>query len=328
MTKKQKQNLIKGILTVVCLAVLALIWFVFPKDEAPSTDGISSQSNQSSIVQDDSQGDGGQKPNDPDNDAPSEAVEFHFIDVGQGDATLIKVGDKNILIDTGDAGARDELFAYLDSHEVTEIEYFVVTHFDSDHFANGTKLLDEYDVKNVIVPEQVKTTKMYETFIAKLDEQVIDGKIEVYNANTMIGEKLNIEDLELTILAPLKNNYKDSNDYSICILAKYGNKKVLLTGDAEKAAEADIVEMYNQSDLDCDVYKMGHHGSRTSSSQGLLDKATPEIVIVSCGLDNKYGHPHKEAMDRVQGLTVYRTDTQGTIVLTIVNDILSFTTEK
>lgn len=297
MTKKQKQNLIKAILTVVCIVILALLFF--PNQEERPTYGV-----------------------------PTGTAEFHFIDVGQGDATLIKIGEKNVLIDTGEKSAKDDLFEYLDTHAVTEIEYFVVTHFDSDHFANAVSVLDTYDVKKVLIPDQVKDTNTYKAFIAKLEEQVASKDIEVLNANEMIGSVIAVDSLEFTVLAPLKNDYDDSNDFSVCLMARYGNKRVLLTGDAEKDAEADIVEKYGVSVLDCEVYKMGHHGSRTSSSQALLDKATPDAVIVSCGMNNKYKHPHKEAMDRVAGLEIYRTDIQGTIVLSIANDILSFETEK
>ena len=206
MTKREKQKLIKGALTVVCIAILAALWFFLKpgQEELPTYD------------------------------VPNGTAEIHFIDVGQGDATLIKVGTKNILVDTGDRDADDALFAYLDSKSVTEIEYFVITHYDSDHFANATKVLDNYDVKKVLLPDQVKTTKTYETFIAKVEEQVASKDIEVMNANEMVGEKITVESLELTVLAPLKNNYKDSNDYSVCLMARYGNKRVLLTGDAEK----------------------------------------------------------------------------------------------
>jgi len=300
MTKKQKQNLIKGILTVVCLGILALLWFVIlPNQEERPT-----------------------------YDVPAGTAEFHFIDVGQGDATLIKAGERNVLIDTGENSAKETLFEYLDTHGVTVIDYFVVTHYDSDHFANATEILDTYDVKKVLVPDQVKTTKTYESFIAKLEEQVASKDIEVLNANEMIGSVIEVDSLELTVLAPLKNNYKDSNDYSVCLMARYGNKRVFLSGDAEKEAEEDIVERYGVSELDCEVYKLGHHGSRTSSSQALLNKLTPEAVIISCGVGNKYGHPHTEAMSRVEGLSVYRTDEQGTIVLSIANDTLTFETEK
>ena len=188
--------------------------------------------------------------------------------------------------------------------------------------------MDKYDVKKLVIPEQVKTTKMYETFMAKAEEQTENGLIEVLNANDMVGQNLVSDPLEVKVLGPLKNDYDDSNDYSIVLMARYGNKRVLLTGDAEKEAEEDLVARYMSSDLDCDVYKLGHHGSRTSSSQELLDKATPSVVVVSCGKDNKYGHPHPEAWDRVEEKERYRTDEQGTIIVSIANDEITVKTEK
>lgn len=298
MTKRQKQRLIKGILTVVCLGILALLWFVImPMFEDKY-------------------------------EVPEGSVEFHFIDVGQGDATLIMSGGKNVLIDTGDYEAKEALKAYLDDHGVVQIEYFVITHFDSDHFANAIDVLENYDVVNLVIPSQVKNTKMYENFMLKADEQSEAGKIEIIFANDMIGSSFNLSDLELTVLAPLRDDYRDSNDYSVVLMARFGNRRVLLTGDAEKEAEKDIVERYSAEALDCDVYKMGHHGSRTSSSQAFIDKMTPEIAIISCGIDNEYGHPHSEAMDRVADMDVYRTDKQGTIVLSISNDEITVSTEK
>ena len=121
------------------------------------------------------------------------------------------VGDKNVLIDTGEKDAKEDLFNYLDSCQVSEIEYFVVTHFDSDHFANAKDVLETYDVKNLLIPDQVKTTKTYEEFIAKVEEQIASNDIEVLCANEIIGEKLNVEDVEMTVLAPLKNDYENSN---------------------------------------------------------------------------------------------------------------------
>jgi len=297
LTKRKKQKLIKGGLTLVCLVILALLWFIF-------------------------------KPEQEVYEVPKGTAELHFIDVGQGDATLIKSGDKNILIDTGEYDAKEALFKYLDKCNVKEIEYFVVTHFDSDHFANATDVLDSYDVKKLIIPDQVKTTKTYEKFISKVEEQVKSKDIEVLNANEMIGEKLDVEGLELTVMAPLRNDYDNSNDYSVVLMARYGNKRVLLSGDAEKEAEKDIVEKYNSLSLDCDVFKLGHHGSGTSSSQELLDLATPSYVIASCGKDNKYGHPHKEVLERTKGMKLYRTDEQGTIIISIANDEITVKTEK
>lgn len=301
MTKRQKQKLIKGILTVVCLGILALLWyFIMPMLNEP------------------------EEPRE----VPDGVAEIHFIDVGQGDATLIRVGEKNILIDTGEKDAQDALLAYLDGQGVKELEYFVVTHFDSDHFANAVKILDTYDVKKLLIPDQVKNTKTYLSFMEKVEEQAEKGDIEVLNANEMIGEKLDVNSLELTVLAPLKNNYDDSNDYSVVLMACYGNRRVLLSGDAEKESEEDMTEVYTSKELNCDIFKLGHHGSRTSSSQALLDLATPEYVVACCGTDNKYGHPHPEVLERVKDLKLYRTDTQGSIIFSIENDVITVKTEK
>lgn len=298
LTKRKKQKLIKYTIGAVCLIILALIWYFI-------------------------------NPNENENyEVPKGTAEIHFIDVGQGDATLIKVGDKNVLIDTGEKSAKDELLAYLNDHSVKEIEYFVVTHFDTDHFGNGIDVLENYDVKKLLIPDQVKTTASYENFIDKATEQQESKDIEVLNANEMIGEKLLINELELTILAPLKDDYDDSNDFSIVLMARYGNKRVLLSGDAEKEAEEDIVSKYSTNDLNCDVFKLGHHGSRTSSSQELLDLATPEYVVASCGVDNKYGHPHSEVLKRIKGMKLYRTDEQGSIVFSISSDLITVKTEK
>ena len=296
MSKRTKQSMIKWIIGAILLIGLAVYWFVI-------------------------------KPGSTTYEVPSGTAEIHFIDVGQGDSTLIKAGDKNVLIDTGENSAKDELFTYLNNHSVTVIDYFIITHFDSDHFANATAVLETYDVVKLITPNQVKTTKMYETFMAKVDEQEDAGLIEPIFANDMIGQSVTIDDLEIKILSPL-DDYSNSNDYSIATLIRYGNRRVLMTGDCEEASEEDIVARYSKDDLNCDVYKLGHHGSNTSSSQALLSKATPDYIVISCGLNNDYGHPHKETMERVEGKQIYRTDKQGSIVLSIANDELTFKTEK
>ncbi|MBQ7225503.1 MAG: MBL fold metallo-hydrolase [Clostridia bacterium] len=298
MTKKEKQWTIKIILGVICLVALAIFWFVIKPMLTPTYE------------------------------VPEGTVEFHFIDVGQGDATLIKVDEENILIDTGKASAKDELLTYLDDCGVEQIEYFIITHFDTDHYGNGVTILDTYDVEMLIMPNQPKTGTTYEKFINKAQEQKKANEIEILNANDMVGDKINLGELEMSFLAPLRDDYDDSNDFSVTMMARYGNRRVLLSGDAEKEAEADIVERYSSLDLDCDVFKLGHHGSRTSSSQALLDLATPTYVLVSCGVGNEYGHPHKEVLERVKDMELYRTDTQGTIVLSITNDKLTFKTEK
>lgn len=264
----------------------------------------------------------------PSYEIPEGSCEVHFIDIGQGDATLIMADNKNILIDTGEKDGSNKLIEYLTGKGVKELEYFVITHFDSDHFGEAVEVLNGFSVKNVLIPDQVKTTKMYETFLDTLEEKT---EINVIIANDIVGSKINVGQLEMNILAPLKNDYSDSNDYSVSMLVRWGNNKFLLTGDAEKNAEEDMVAQYSARELDCDVFKAGHHGSRTSSSAEILSLASPTKIVISCGLDNKYGHPHPESMDRferIPDVEIYRTDEMGTIIMVADGESITVKTEK
>ncbi|MBO5286522.1 MAG: MBL fold metallo-hydrolase [Clostridia bacterium] len=315
MSKRKKQKLIKGVLTVIAIIALMIIWLLKPSN-------------------------GGNRGN---YDVSEGSAEFHFIDVGQGDATLIIVDGKNVLIDTGDKEARDALTDYLDSHGVDEIEYFVITHFDEDHYGVASHVLKNYDVKNVIMPNQVKEGTTYEAFIETLGEQQADKGVNVMNASEYIGKTISVggreavrdengneiekarNGVKFKILAPLGEEYEDSNDYSIVMMAQFGNKKVLLTGDAEKKSEAEIVKAYDMIALDCDILKVGHHGSITSTTNELLTKAQPEIAVISCGKDNEYGHPHPEVvarLEKIDGIEIYITAEHGSVVFTIADDTI------
>ncbi len=291
---------------------------------------------------------------------PEGSAEFHFVDVGQGDATLIFADGKTVLIDTGEKDSDNVLINYLIDKGVETIDYFIITHFDSDHFGEATEVLDEFNVGNLIIPDQVKTTKMYTTFMAKVEEKS-DIFVSVIEDNDDIGTTITVDDtidldsedrflyvgeldpedkedkgdLVLEFFGPVKDTYSNSNDYSIIVLIRWGQNSVLFTGDAEEKAEEALVDKYPftlSSCIDCDVFKAGHHGSSTSSSQEIVDAASPEYVIISCGYENDYGHPHYEAMERFEAAVgeenIYRTDLQGTIILTTDGQSITVSTEK
>ena len=245
-------------------------------------------------------------------EVPEGSAQFHFIDIGQGDASLIIVGGKNILIDTGDKGGKTNLISYLAKYDVKEIEYFVVTHPDADHFASAAYVIDNYTVKNLIMSEFVKTTKMYEEFISTIEKH---EEINVISANENVGKSYYVSDLELKILAPLKH-YSDPNEESVVLIARFGNTKVMYTGDAEAITEKDMLAAYSSSTFKSDLLKVGHHGSSTSSTQEFLNAVSPTYAVISCGTDNKYGHPHTETMDKLNGMNIeiHRTDLEGSIV--------------
>lgn len=236
-------------------------------------------------------------------------VIFHFIDVGQGDAILITSPDGNMLVDTSVKSARDELVAYLDSVGVTSFEYLVLTHPDADHIGNADYIIDNYEIKNILLPDHASTSKTYERMLTAMENST---------ANVICPEPgyvFSLGALQNTVIAP-NEDYGDPNEMSIVFKAVYGNTSVMMTGDAEVESEGDIVKIWNAADLKCDILKVGHHGSTTSTTQAFLEAVDPDIAIISCGEGNTYGHPHDETLDKLaaMGITVYRTDTDGTIV--------------
>ncbi len=297
--KRKNKKIIKAILTVIAMI---MVFFLYQRLE-PSQEA--------------------------NYDIPEGTAEFHFIDVGQGDATLIMVDGKSILIDTGDRGSEDrkKLTDYLAKMNVTELEYFVATHPDSDHIGSAAYVIENYNVKNVILSPKEHTSKTYENFIAAIEER---EQINVINPQDMLGESIMVGELEMKILGPIGDPDKmDNNEASVVIMARWGKTKVLLTGDAEKESEEKLEQAY-KNELDCDVLKVGHHGSSTSSQNSFIAYVKPEYAVISCGVDNDYGHPHKEALDVLNGIEaeIYRTDLQGSIVASTDGERVTFKTEK
>ena len=239
-------------------------------------------------------------------------VEYHFIDVGQGDATLIRTPEGDILIDAGENSAEEDLKNYLDLCGVEVLYYAVFTHPDSDHIGGADMVLAEYEVLNVIKPELEKTTKVY----TRMMEAIAAEGCTVYNA--LPGETYSLGEFDMFVFGPDPNNKKlDSNNSSIVIKATWGNTTAMLTGDAEEPAEESILATFSADELGSMLLKMGHHGSKTSSTDAWLAAIRPTIAIISCGKNNSYGHPHAEALARIApyvGESIYRTDELGSIV--------------
>ena len=312
--RKMKKKLISFALAILILIVGAVVYMLTNKEDTP----------------DDSE--------NKTYDIPTGSVEFHFIDIGQGDAELILVDGKAILIDTGVSAQKENLSKYLADHNVTELEYFVATHPDADHIGSAAYVVENYTIKNVIISPKVHTTKTYENFISAIEAK---PDINLYVAgdpnskdddglevNLPIDSKFNVGELEFTVLGPVdQGDYSknDNNNPSVVLMARWGNTKVLLTGDAEKEAELKLVEKYGM-DLNCDVLKTGHHGSHSSTFQadpekgimyGFLHYTTPSMAIISCETGNDYGHPHAETIDYLtsENVEILRTDELGSIVL-------------
>ena len=235
---------------------------------------------------------------------------IHFIDVGQGDAILITMSEGNVLIDAGTNSSEDALQNYLDTHRITEIEYAVFTHPHDDHIGGADMILENYDVKNVLIPNYPSNTRTYERMMDGIEKEKAVLHLAKPDMTFSVG------DMMFAVLAPITEMPKDTNNSSIVLKAVYGETAFMFTGDAEEAPEEEIIARYSKDSLKCDLLKVGHHGSRTSTSQEFLDIVSPEYAVIQVGIDNEYAHPQQVTLDKLRdaGTQYYRTDLHGDIV--------------
>lgn len=251
------------------------------------------------------------KEEKPDTTLPDEIMKIHIIDVGQGDSTLFMTKNECILVDAGTNKSEQTLKAYLQNIGVEKINYAIFTHPHEDHIGGADMIINDFDVEKVIMPEADTDTKTYNSLISALEKF---ENTEVYKA--VSGDEYTVGDIKMTLLAPNSESYDGLNNYSVVVKLEYGNSSFMLTGDAEVESEKEIMIQYSAAKLKCDFLKVGHHGSSTSTSEAFLNAVDPKIATISCGLDNKYGHPHSETVQKLEakGITYYRTDKLGPIV--------------
>ena len=248
-------------------------------------------------------------------------VYVHFIDVGQGSSTLIQQGKNGILIDSGLADYGDTVSDFIKSCGVTDLEYVIATHPHDDHIGSLPQVMDDFTVGKIIMPELAEfntpTTRVYERLI----DYIVDNNIDAYAAE--FGDIYEMDDVKVQILGPVKQ-VKDLNDMSVICKVYAGESTFMLLGDAEKEELASVYEYNNKygADLKSDVILLGHHGSSTSIYRPFLDKVDAKTAVISCGRNNSYNHPHKEALDycKQNGIAVVRTDIHGTITYRSTED--------
>jgi len=244
-------------------------------------------------------------------------LEVVFFNVGQGDCILLKTEGHNMLIDAGDIGKDKVILNYLAKYNVTNLDYIVATHPHSDHIGSMPSVIRAMDnVSMIIMPDKTHTTKTFENLIDVIEEKDIAMTIP------KSGDVFNLGDASIQVLAPNSATYKDINDYSIVLRVDFGDTSFLFTGDAETKSESEQLgnseKLLNGLPLKADVLKVGHHGSRTSSTQKYLDAVSPSYAVISSGAKNTYGHPDNEVISRLNamGIVIYRTDINDTIIFT------------
>jgi len=253
-------------------------------------------------------------------DQAASKLTVHYIDVGQGDATLLQGPDFTILIDTG-RHDRNEVVPYLKSAGIIEIDLLVGTHPHADHVGQMDKVLQNFPVSEVWMSGGKATSR---TFEKALDAILVS---ETNYHEPRAGEKYQVGSLKIEVLHPVELT-GDLNDDSLSLSAQYGQIGFIFTGDVESKGEQEMVD--RKQNLQAQILQLGHHGSKTSSIPAFLRAVSPEVVIYSAGTGNSYGHPHGEVMERVEklGAKIYGTATNGTIIVITDGSSYEIITEK
>ncbi|MBO5302758.1 MAG: MBL fold metallo-hydrolase [Lachnospiraceae bacterium] len=236
-----------------------------------------------------------------------EFLQVHFMDVGQGDATLITCNGESMLIDAGDNSKGTTVQQYLLKQNIDKLDYVIGTHPDADHVGGLDVIISKFDCEKIFLTGEERDTDTYRDVLSAMDYR--NYEMVVPNA----GEEYTLGDATFTIEGPLMLG-SDSNENSIVIHLEHGENSFLLVGDAGEEEEKDILS--TGRNIQADVYKVGHHGSKTSTSAEFLEAVQPEYAVISVGEDNRYGHPSAEVLNqlRAQDIEVFRTDEQGSIV--------------
>ncbi|WP_055107509.1 ComEC/Rec2 family competence protein [Paenibacillus ihumii] len=252
----------------------------------------------------------------------SDRLRVIFLDVGQGASQLlISPSGKTMLIDAGNNDREQAMLDYLREYGVTRLDIVIGTHPDADHIGGLDRVIDHIDVGEIYMPKIQANTKTFESLLLSIKNKGL--KVKTAKAGLVLEWD---EDVEVTMVGPVKAS-DDRNNMSAVVKVVYGNTSYLLTGDAERASEKDMLE--SGADLRADVLLIGHHGSKSSTTLSFLKKVAPQYGVIQVG-DNNYGHPTPTVLERLrkQGVEVYRNDLHGTVEIASDGHTYLITTER
>lgn len=238
-----------------------------------------------------------------------EGLTVHYINVGQGDASLLLFDDGSaVVIDAGTESSAERLCGYLRHYGIETVRYLFLTHPHEDHIGGAAALLRSFQVETLVVNAALGSGTVWQDFCEARSESGCTNVIAEVAMTFSCGSG------QIEVLGPRKR-YEDENDNSLYLRVTYGDTVFLFTGDAGISAELDMI--LSGTNLSCDVLKLAHHGSSSATSSALLQCASPTYAIASCGKYNTYGHPDSGVLDALEaaGVSVFRTDTMGDIII-------------
>lgn len=254
-------------------------------------------------------------------------LQIHIIDVGQAESILIVQDGFTMLVDSGDNFNGDDVVKYIKSLGIDKIDIFLITHFHRDHAGGAHKIISSLDVKKIVCHKFSDLSTMQERFwyidmsISRSIRETF-GSMSIFMESACENNKLknfDVGDAKVYTLSQ-NNDAVNVNNKSIVFKLVYGDFSMLFMADAESEVEKELLE--EDADLSADVLKIGHHGSKTSTTDEFLDNVNPKYAVVSCGNGNDYNHPYGAVTKRFEdkNIPLYRTDELGDIVITVKDD--------
>lgn len=291
----KKKNIYRGIISLILLLGCFLYTYYLDSSNNIENDNISKR-----VINEDSS---------------SGYLKVYYLDVGQADSILIDCNQKYMLIDAGNNEDGKLLVDYFNSLGIKKFDYVIASHPHEDHIGGMDDIINNFSIDNFYMPDVITTTKTYEDLLDALE----NVQLSVYTPNAKDTFLLDNSSVQILYVG---NDEGNLNDASIVLKLTFGKEKFLFMGDASEKVEKEILN----KDLESDVLKVGHHGSQYSTSLKFLEKVSPKYAIISVGKDNSYNHPHDIVLNRLSkiGSRVYRTDIDGTIVITSDGNSLNF----